>query len=93
MNLIGDRNILRRSRLRLQRPLDHGAKTQKGAVMRRGRGEGLLAIDMSVKTSSPTHDLIIAATAISLGFCVLNLNLRNFERIEGLTVERVSEQN
>ncbi len=36
------------------------------------------------------HDLIIAATAISLGFSVVTLNLRDFERIEGLTVERLA---
>ena len=37
------------------------------------------------------HDLIIAATAIALGFSVATFNLRDFERIEGLTVERLSE--
>jgi tRNA(fMet)-specific endonuclease VapC len=35
------------------------------------------------------HDLIIAATAISLGFSVVTFNLRDFEKIEGLTVERL----
>ncbi len=37
------------------------------------------------------HDLIIAATAISLGFSVVTFNLRDFERIEGLTVEKLAE--
>ena len=37
------------------------------------------------------HDLIIAATAISLGFSVVTFNLRDFEKIEGLTVERLPE--
>lgn len=35
------------------------------------------------------HDLIIAATAISLGFSVVTFNLRDFEKIEGLTVEQL----
>jgi predicted nucleic acid-binding protein len=38
-----------------------------------------------------THDLIIAATAISLGFSVVTFNLRDFERIEGLTVEKLAK--
>jgi tRNA(fMet)-specific endonuclease VapC len=33
------------------------------------------------------HDLIIAATAISLGFSVVTFNLRDFQKIEGLTLE------
>ena len=37
------------------------------------------------------HDLIIAATAISLGFSVVTFNLRDFARIEGLTVEKLAE--
>ncbi len=37
------------------------------------------------------HDLIIAATAISLGFSVVTLNLRDFARIEGLAVEKLAE--
>jgi tRNA(fMet)-specific endonuclease VapC len=37
------------------------------------------------------HDLIIAATAISLGFSVVTFNLRDFDKIEGLTVERLPE--
>ena len=36
------------------------------------------------------HDLIVAATAISLGFSVVTFNLRDFERIEGLTVEKLA---
>ena len=38
------------------------------------------------------HDLIIAATAISLGFSVATFNLRDFEKVEGLTVEKVAER-
>jgi tRNA(fMet)-specific endonuclease VapC len=34
------------------------------------------------------HDLIIAATAISLDFVVLTSNLRDFEKIEGLRLEK-----
>jgi tRNA(fMet)-specific endonuclease VapC len=37
------------------------------------------------------HDLIIAATAISLGFSVVTFNLRDYEKIEGLTVQRLPE--
>jgi tRNA(fMet)-specific endonuclease VapC len=33
------------------------------------------------------HDLIIGATALSLGFSVATFNIRHFERIEGLNVE------
>jgi tRNA(fMet)-specific endonuclease VapC len=34
------------------------------------------------------HDAMIAATALSLGFSVATLNLRDYEKIEGLTVEQ-----
>ena len=34
----------------------------------------------------PFGDLLIGATALSLGFKVLTVNLRDFERIPGLTV-------
>lgn len=34
------------------------------------------------------HDLIIAATAISLSFTVVTSNLRDFEKIKGLQVEQ-----
>ena len=34
-----------------------------------------------------SHDLMIGATAISLGYSVATLNRRHFERIDGLTVE------
>ena len=34
------------------------------------------------------HDLIIAATAISLNFTVVTSNLRDFAKIEGLQVEQ-----
>jgi predicted nucleic acid-binding protein len=33
------------------------------------------------------HDLIIGATALSLGFSVATVYLRHFERIEGLKIE------
>ena len=36
------------------------------------------------------HDLIIGSTALSLGFSIATFNLRHFERIEGLKVERLS---
>ncbi len=35
------------------------------------------------------HDLIIAATAISLGWTVATLDLRDYRKIEGLTLEAV----
>jgi len=35
------------------------------------------------------HDLMIAATAISLGWSVTTLDLRDYRRIEGLTLEAV----
>lgn len=34
------------------------------------------------------HDMIIAATAISLDFTVITSNLRDFEKIEGLRFEK-----
>jgi predicted nucleic acid-binding protein len=34
------------------------------------------------------HDLIIAATAVALGYEVLTYNLRHFERVPGLVVTR-----
>jgi tRNA(fMet)-specific endonuclease VapC len=34
------------------------------------------------------HDLIIAATAIALDYTVVTANLRDFEKIEGLKVEK-----
>jgi tRNA(fMet)-specific endonuclease VapC len=36
-----------------------------------------------------SHDLIIAASAIALGFTVVTFNMRDFGQIEGLRVERV----
>jgi tRNA(fMet)-specific endonuclease VapC len=36
------------------------------------------------------HDLIIGATALSLGFSVATYNLRNFKRIEGLKIETLT---
>jgi predicted nucleic acid-binding protein len=35
-----------------------------------------------------SHDLMIAATCISLGFSVLTYDLRDYGRIEGLTIEK-----
>ena len=36
------------------------------------------------------HDLIIGATALSLGFSVATFNKRHFERIEGLKIEMIN---
>jgi len=36
------------------------------------------------------HDLLIASTAVSLGFSVASFNPRQFERIEGLEVQILS---
>ena len=35
------------------------------------------------------HDLMIAATALSLGFSVATLDLRDYQKIDGLTLEQV----
>ena len=35
-----------------------------------------------------THDLVIASTCISLGFSVLTSDIRDYGKIEGLTIER-----
>lgn len=35
------------------------------------------------------HDVMIAATALSLGFSIVTLNLRDYEKIDGLTVEQL----
>jgi predicted nucleic acid-binding protein len=35
------------------------------------------------------HDLIIGSTALSLGFSVATYNMRHFDRIEGLKIERL----
>jgi predicted nucleic acid-binding protein len=35
-----------------------------------------------------THDLIIAATALSLDFTIITANMRDFGKIEGLRVEK-----
>jgi tRNA(fMet)-specific endonuclease VapC len=35
------------------------------------------------------HDLMIAATALSLGFSVATLDLRDYRKIEGLTLEHI----
>lgn len=34
------------------------------------------------------HDLMIASTAISLGFSVITFDLRDYEKVKGLTVEK-----
>ena len=39
------------------------------------------------------HDLMIGATALSLGFSVATFNKRHFERIEGLKIEILSKKN
>jgi predicted nucleic acid-binding protein len=36
------------------------------------------------------HDLIIGATALSFGFSVATLNIKHYERIEGLKIESLS---
>ncbi len=36
------------------------------------------------------HDLIIAATAISLDYSIVTANVRDFEKIEGLRIEKRS---
>jgi tRNA(fMet)-specific endonuclease VapC len=56
-----------------------------------GNGCNIWANLTGKRLSVGAHDLIIAATAIALGFSVVTLNLRNFERIEGLTIERLKE--
>ena len=38
------------------------------------------------------HDLIIGSTALTLGFSVATVNIRHFERIEGLTIEMLTFQ-
>ncbi|MDA8090346.1 MAG: hypothetical protein M0Z61_09030 [Nitrospiraceae bacterium] len=35
-----------------------------------------------------SHDLIIAATAISMDYSVVTANMRDFEKIEGLRIEK-----
>ena len=35
-----------------------------------------------------SHDLMIASTCISLGFSVLTSDIRDYGKIEGLTIER-----
>src|SRR4030042_4233228 len=37
------------------------------------------------------HDLIIASTCISIGFSAITTDMRDFSRIEGLSVERYEE--
>ena len=41
------------------------------------------------KLSVGAHDLIIAATAISLDYTVATANIRDFEKVPGLKIERV----
>lgn len=40
------------------------------------------------KVTIGAHDLMIASTCISLGFSILTLDIRDYGRIEGLTIER-----
>jgi predicted nucleic acid-binding protein len=44
-------------------------------------------------TQVGAHDLMIAATALSVGFSVATLNLRDYQKIEGLTLEQVGRSN
>lgn len=37
-----------------------------------------------------SHDLIIAATAISMDYTIVTANVRDFEKIEGIRIERRS---
>jgi predicted nucleic acid-binding protein len=37
------------------------------------------------------HDLIIAATAISLDYTVATVNIRDFEKIPGVKIEKLLE--
>jgi tRNA(fMet)-specific endonuclease VapC len=37
-----------------------------------------------------SHDLMIGATCISLGFSVVTLDFRDFEKIPGIKVERIT---
>jgi tRNA(fMet)-specific endonuclease VapC len=37
------------------------------------------------------HDVMIAATALSLGFSIATLNVRDYERIDGLIIEQLGE--
>jgi len=37
-----------------------------------------------------SHDLIIASTAISLGFSVITFDIRDYEKVKGLTVEKLN---
>jgi len=41
------------------------------------------------KLSVGAHDLIIAATAISLDYTVVTINTRNFNKIEGVKIEKL----
>ena len=38
------------------------------------------------------HDLIIGSTALALGFSLATVNIRHFERIEGLKIEMLALQ-
>jgi predicted nucleic acid-binding protein len=37
-----------------------------------------------------SHDLMIGATCISLGFSVVTLDFRDFEKIPGIKVEKIA---
>ncbi|ABV84632.1 Toxin of toxin-antitoxin (TA) system VapC [Rickettsia massiliae MTU5] len=43
-------------------------------------------------TTIGTHDMLIAATAITKGFPILTLNVKDFKRIQGLEVLTVSSK-
>lgn len=54
------------------------------------RVHGRLGADMAMTGQRiGAHDLIIAATAISHGYSVLTHNLRDFQRVPGLTVKAI----
>jgi tRNA(fMet)-specific endonuclease VapC len=37
-----------------------------------------------------SHDLMIGATCISLGFSIITLDVRDFEKIPGITIEKIT---
>lgn len=49
---------------------------------------GLWASCEKKKMTIGAHDLIIAATAVSLGATIITSNLKDFSRIEGVSVEK-----
>jgi tRNA(fMet)-specific endonuclease VapC len=41
-------------------------------------------------TQIGAHDGMVAATAVSLGFSIATFNVRDYEKIEGLSLEQVN---